>query len=560
MTDVEQGTNTLAVDSQGSVYLAGLTASLDFPATPGSAQPTFGGGTADAFVMKLSSVLPPAPPIVKHVVLLVIDGLRTDVLDTALNDDGGCPNLRALFVGNAGTEQKHVTINTAYTVFPSITFTANASLVTAKYPDVHGIPGNRWFKRAQFPTVPRTYATDVRAARNYSFDPLTNEDLSRSSQTIYDYFLAVPNMTAKSVFHMYVGNTHDSSVWIRPSFDDMLLWSPLADRVDIYDNNMMHSAISELIANGTPHLLTLYFAGVDHYGHSAGVGYQLSYLQRYIDPLLRGFTTDTVHHHINHVPPDLEYAVDEKSFPAEYKTERWEKTLKDTVFVLVADHGQSQVLRAHAGESLCDLGVPPTGCTSTVTEHGGMAHVYIRASAGRTPDGAVIWDTWDAQPTLVGDMLPSLREYFKKKAKWNIGHVLVRVGGWNSNYLEYLGEEGLKIILKEPELNQDPVLNNIQLEALNRLDSKEAGDIVLIAEDGFSFEQKDGADHGNINMQDSAIPLMFAGQPFANTIMVNDKHFRIVDVAPTILKMLGLGEMTGVDGKAITQVIEALKK
>jgi len=103
-------------------------------------------------------------------------------------------------------------------------------------------------------------------------------------------------------------------------------------------------------------------------------------------------------------------------------------------------------------------------------------------------------------------------------------------------------------------------LNNIQLEALNRLDSKEAGDIVLIAEDGFSFEQKDGADHGNINMQDSAIPLMFAGQPFANTIMVNDKHFRIVDVAPTILKMLGLGEMTGVDGKAITQVIEALKK
>jgi hypothetical protein len=43
-----------AIDRAGNFYVTGITFSPDFPTTPGSFQPTFGGGDADAFVAKLN--------------------------------------------------------------------------------------------------------------------------------------------------------------------------------------------------------------------------------------------------------------------------------------------------------------------------------------------------------------------------------------------------------------------------------------------------------------------------------------------------------------------------
>jgi hypothetical protein len=45
--------NGIAVDASGSAFIIGLTASTDFPATPGSFQTAFQGGDSDAFVAKL---------------------------------------------------------------------------------------------------------------------------------------------------------------------------------------------------------------------------------------------------------------------------------------------------------------------------------------------------------------------------------------------------------------------------------------------------------------------------------------------------------------------------
>jgi hypothetical protein len=44
----------LTVDRSGSAYIPGDTNSEDFPTTPGSFQPTFGGGDSDGYVTKLS--------------------------------------------------------------------------------------------------------------------------------------------------------------------------------------------------------------------------------------------------------------------------------------------------------------------------------------------------------------------------------------------------------------------------------------------------------------------------------------------------------------------------
>ncbi len=46
---------SIAVDSEGAVYVAGESYSFDFPLTPGSAQPSRGGDAVDVFVAKLSA-------------------------------------------------------------------------------------------------------------------------------------------------------------------------------------------------------------------------------------------------------------------------------------------------------------------------------------------------------------------------------------------------------------------------------------------------------------------------------------------------------------------------
>ena len=42
------------MDASGNAYVAGITDSTDFPTTAGAFQPTFGGGSGDAFVTKLA--------------------------------------------------------------------------------------------------------------------------------------------------------------------------------------------------------------------------------------------------------------------------------------------------------------------------------------------------------------------------------------------------------------------------------------------------------------------------------------------------------------------------
>jgi Beta-propeller repeat/Abnormal spindle-like microcephaly-assoc'd, ASPM-SPD-2-Hydin/Cep192 domain 4 len=46
--------NAVAVDAAGAAYVAGMTASADFPVTPGASQPSGGGVSVDAFVSKLT--------------------------------------------------------------------------------------------------------------------------------------------------------------------------------------------------------------------------------------------------------------------------------------------------------------------------------------------------------------------------------------------------------------------------------------------------------------------------------------------------------------------------
>jgi hypothetical protein len=53
-SSIDDGTG-IAVDGSGNIYVAGTTSSTGFPTTSGASQRTYGGGTSDAFVTKLTS-------------------------------------------------------------------------------------------------------------------------------------------------------------------------------------------------------------------------------------------------------------------------------------------------------------------------------------------------------------------------------------------------------------------------------------------------------------------------------------------------------------------------
>ncbi len=57
----DERANAIAISSTGDVYVAGNTSSNDFPGTSGGAQATYGGGTSDVFVARLTINLTAGP-------------------------------------------------------------------------------------------------------------------------------------------------------------------------------------------------------------------------------------------------------------------------------------------------------------------------------------------------------------------------------------------------------------------------------------------------------------------------------------------------------------------
>jgi hypothetical protein len=80
-----------------------------------------------------------APP--KPVLLLVLDGIRPDIMQAAIRE-GDAPTLGAL-------AERGETVRDAVSVFPSITPAATAAIVTGKPPVESGIYGHAWYDEAE---------------------------------------------------------------------------------------------------------------------------------------------------------------------------------------------------------------------------------------------------------------------------------------------------------------------------------------------------------------------------------------------------------------------------
>jgi predicted AlkP superfamily pyrophosphatase or phosphodiesterase len=146
----------------------------------------------------------------KKLVLAVIDSLKPDMLDQAV-DEGEAPALAALV--DRGTY-----IRDCVSTFPSVTPVASAAIATGCGPGEHHIPAMNWFHRGEERYV--EYGSSLPATRAFGivrslYDTVYNMNLAhltRAHRTVFEHLDDAGYRTACTTYLIYRGRTrHDPS-------------------------------------------------------------------------------------------------------------------------------------------------------------------------------------------------------------------------------------------------------------------------------------------------------------------------------------------------------------
>ena len=146
----------------------------------------------------------------KKLVLAVIDSLKPDMLDLAI-EDGGAPTLAAL-------RDRGTYIPDCLSTFPSVTPVASAAIATGCGPGEHHIPSMNWYHRGEERYV--EYGSSFQATRAFGvvrslYDTVYNMNmahLTRAHKTVFEHLDDAGLRTACTTWLIYRGRTrHDPS-------------------------------------------------------------------------------------------------------------------------------------------------------------------------------------------------------------------------------------------------------------------------------------------------------------------------------------------------------------
>jgi hypothetical protein len=149
----------------------------------------------------------PAP---KKLVLAVIDSLKPDMLDLAI-EEGRAPTLAAL-------RDRGTYIRDCLSTFPSVTPVASAAIATGCGPGAHHIPSMNWYHRGEERYV--EYGSSFQATRAFGvvrslYDTVYNMNmahLTRAHKTVFEHLDDAGLRTACTTWLIYRGRTrHDPS-------------------------------------------------------------------------------------------------------------------------------------------------------------------------------------------------------------------------------------------------------------------------------------------------------------------------------------------------------------
>jgi Type I phosphodiesterase / nucleotide pyrophosphatase len=146
----------------------------------------------------------------KKLVLAVIDSLKPDMLDLAI-DEGRAPTLGAL-------RDRGTYIRDCLSTFPSVTPVASAAIATGHGPGEHHIPSMNWYHRGEERYV--EYGSSFQATRAFGvvrslYDTVYNMNmahLTRAHRTVFEHLDDAGLRTACTTWLIYRGRTrHDPS-------------------------------------------------------------------------------------------------------------------------------------------------------------------------------------------------------------------------------------------------------------------------------------------------------------------------------------------------------------
>ena len=437
-------------------------------------------------------------------VYLIVDGLRWAELWEALNGfpPGEADALAEVF--GAGLSRS-VYFTRTHSVFPTVTFAANASLATGVYPAEHGIPGNRFLLRRTGESVSLAEAAGV---------------LDVYRQGLADALLRAPTVyraiKGESIvsFHMYGAG----SDWVVPSLGDSLLYLSSPARFDhVATARLLQRLESRFAETGRlPRVLTLYWPGLDETSHYDGVSAQREYLLGPLNGNLRV----------------LLHGVPETGLPG---LDRYSPDLSSFVFVLTADHGMTPAKRWIAwgevrqalfrnlghvgpfsglsGEDLADL--------VRVEPNGASAHVYLRR-----PGQA--WETLLSDDSEGRDLLERLGGLLAgdELLRGRVDPVLSRSGGGDA-YRACSAGAGCADFAEfiQGAAQGDPALAGLRAQERLAGLGRFGGDLVLLASTAGAWGflgpgnpewESFAAIHGNLlSPAETWVPLVVAGAEIA---------------------------------------------
>lgn len=447
--------------------------------------------------------------IPNHILLIDIDGLRADVFHEALLA-GQLPNIAQLL---GGTQLERGLELPVLSSAPSITFCAQASLLTGTHPKEHGIPGNQFFDRFGIDNnnVPRLYAFDVGEMLKILDGLAVFRDALAAKRletaTIYEK-MAQKGWRSTVAGHMYAeGATH----WLKPSLIDLGRFLAGGEILGLesaeYDQGVLDNLLQHIKENGLDNITTMYFLGLDHESHDHGPdAAQADYLINHVDPMV-GKLWQTVR--------DIE---------------------SDFLVAIFSDHGQVETIPEDQ-YALC-VGFPFGGeigqlfdsldldlythlaqganYNAVMTLNGQLAYVYLQ-NENRS---------WADVPRFERDVLSVGRAFWKAHRKGKhapdleqaLAGVLIRNverDGWDAPY-QALTPDGRIISLEEWFAQKSADLYIDPVNRLNNLINIYCGDIMLISNfaAGYYFGHKLSGVHGGLHPHESRAVLAY-GWPTA---------------------------------------------
>jgi Type I phosphodiesterase / nucleotide pyrophosphatase len=481
---------------------------------------------------------------VKKLVLAVIDSLKPDMLDLAI-EEGRAPALSAL-------RDRGTYVRDCLSTFPSVTPVASAAIATGCGPGEHHIPSMNWFHRGEERYV--EYGSSFPATRAFGvvrslYDTVYNMNmahLSRARKTVFEHLDDADLRTACTTWLIYRGRTrHDpsgTSVYRRiaeaAQFRHPVYGAGELFYADLFDsrNTGCTSALgmpgqrdrhtgcvgAYLVEHDLFDFLLFSLPDNDTHSHKAGPEGQVASIAE----------ADRALERIMHVAGGVD------------------AFLQEHAVIVMSDHSQTKVEdRVNLSDAFADARVllpadpVPIEAELAVCPSARSAMVYALEDARRQElvSGAV-----ETLGATEGVDLVVTREDGEAVVRSRRGVVRFAPGeqlrdrrgrGWSV--------DGDRAALRL-DVRGDRVTSDTYPDALNRLWSAlacpDAGDVLASADPGFEFVDWGGADHvgggshGSLHRDDSEGVLMLCG---LDDLPGHDE-WAVTDVAPLVLRHFGV--------------------